>query len=373
MKRKVSIFALILLFVCMLPIALNIPLVQADPGGIGKFLTVEIVGEGYVTAFKVKSGETWDFPPSTTEKVGAGTVLLTAIASEGWDFSQWGGDLTGSENPTNYQTQKYGYVAAVFIQETFTITVTAVGDGDVFLDGEIVSGDVFVEYGATPEFTFDPYDGNYISSVAVNGSCLSSFVSSYTFPPVTTDQTLDVFFSLEGTATVPPGPNVYVHLDPSENIMFSDAGGGGTATVDDLEEIADYPVGTLAAAWIIDVDFTFSGEVLITLQYDPGDLTEDEQKNLRLIRGETLEALRSDVNRDLVVDSTDTSIVAEGKNQPYDPRLDLNNDGEITNADIFIVNENKGTILVDITVGEVNTVHHIIQGITDHFSIFGVH
>jgi len=54
----------------------------------------------------------------------------------------------------------------------------------------------------------------------------------------------------------------------------------------------------------------------------------------------------------------------------YEPYLDLNNDGVITNADIHIVNANKGTILEDITDG-VNTDLNIIYGTTDEFSIFG--
>ncbi len=365
MKRKVSIFALTLLFVCMLPIALNIPLVQADQGGTGKFLTVAIVGEGYVTATKVKSGETWNFYQNNTVKVGAGTILLSAVASEGWEFSQWEGDLDDiSENPTDYQTVKYGYVIAVFVKKTYTITASAVGNGTLDPYGEVT-----VEYGASQTFEFTPGENNHVSAIVVDGVYLSSFAQSYTFFYVTADHTIDVSFSADGTATVPAGSVVTVFLASGAGMTFDDTE-GGVATG---EEETEYPVGTLAVGWEINVTFAFTGGVLVTLQYDPGNLTLEEQLELRLIRGETLEAVRSDVNGDLVVDSTDTSIVAEGKNQPYDPRLDLNNDGEITNADIFIVNENKGTILVDITVGEVNTVHHIIQGITDQFSIFGVH
>ena len=104
MKRKVSLFGLILLLICMLPIGLNIPLVQADAGGTGKFLTIEIVGEGHVKATKVQSGETWDFywaDPPMTEKVGAGTVTLEAFASAGWKFSHWEG--AGSKRLAPFQ------------------------------------------------------------------------------------------------------------------------------------------------------------------------------------------------------------------------------------------------------------------------------
>lgn len=379
-KRRVYIFALTLLLISMLPIALNIPLAQADLQGIGKYLTIEISGEGSVNALKEKSGETWDFPPYETVKVGAGTVLLTATPAQGWDFFEWLGDVEdNSISPTYYKTEKQGIVTAVFVKKLFKITVTTpVGGGNIHLNGVPVSGDIFVEYGATPEFTFVPDEGNYISSVAVNGSTLDSFVSSYMFPPVTADQTLDVYFSQEGTAFVPAGSDVNVFfnpLNPCESMMFIDAGDGGTATVDDLEEMIDYPVGALAAGWIINVDFTGYGDVLITFQYDPGDLTEDEQSELRLIRAETLEALRSDVNKDLVVDGQDVCLVANAVKHPewYDPLCDVNNDGEVTEDDVHMVNENKGAILVDITYGPVDTVNNIIHGITDRFSIFGAH
>jgi len=366
MKRKVSIFALTLLFVCMLPIALNIPLVQADRGGTGKFLTIEIIGEGYVTATKVESGEAWDFyraDPPMTEKVGAGTVELEAFASDGWEFSYWGEDLTGtSENPTNYKTVKYGYVVAVFVQKTFTITASAVGNGAIDPDGEVL-----VEYGASQTFEFTPDGGNHVSAIVVDGIYLSSFAQSYTFYDVTVDHTIDISFSADGTATVPAGNDVTVFLASGAGMTFDNTD-GGTAT----GEEKDYPVGT--AAWDISVTFTFAGEVLVALQYDPTGLSEADQQNLRLIQGDSIEALRSDVNNDLTVDGTDVSIVANAVKQSewYDERFDINNDGFVDEEDIHIVNENKGTILEDIT-DWVNTNLNIIYGTTDHFSIFGVH
>jgi hypothetical protein len=349
----------------MLPVAINIPLAQADAGGTGKFLTVEIIGEGYVKAVKVKPDETWEFywaDPPMSEKVGAGTVLLSAFASEGWEFSHWGGNLTGSENPTDYKTQKYGYVIAVFVKKTYTIFASAVGNGTISPDGEVL-----VEHGANQTFEFSPFVGNHISAIVVDDVYLSSYAQNYTFCNVVADHTIDVYFSADGTAAVPAGPEVTVFLASGAGLTF-DYTDGGVATG---EEETYYPVGALEAVfWDISVTFTFTGEVLVTLEYDDTGLSEIDELNLRLVKAESLEALRSDVNNDLVVDSTDTSIVAEGKNQPYDPRLDLNNDGYITNADIDIVNENKGTILVDITDG-INTDLNVIWGTTDATSIFG--
>ena len=97
-------------------------------------------------------------------------------------------------------------------------------------------------------------------------------------------------------------------------------------------------------------------------------------RGLRLISGETLEALYSDVNGDLIVDGDDVSIVANAVNtnqQPdwYDPHLDINNDGFVDKEDIHVVNSYKGTTLEDIT-DDIDTVHNIIYGTTSHFSVF---
>jgi len=51
--------------------------------------------------------------------------------------------------------------------------------------------------------------------------------------------------------------------------------------------------------------------------------------------------------------------------------LDLNNDGFVDEADIHIVDANKGKILKDIADG-INTDLNIIWGTTGQFSVFGV-
>ncbi len=363
MKGNTSIFALILLLTLMIPITLNSLPVQADAGGTGKFLTIDIVGEGYVIATKVESGETWNFNENGTEKVGAGTVLLEAFASEGWGFSHWGGDLSGIlENPTEYQTVKYGYVVAFFVRETFAITASAIGNGAIDPDGE-----VSVEYGADQTFTFTSDAGHHVSAIVVDGVYLSSFAQNYTFYDVTANHMIEVQFSADGTATVPAGSDVTAFLDAGAGLTFVYTL-GGTATGE--EEY--YPGGV--AAWEISVTFTFTGEANVTLYYDDSGLSLADEENLRLIRGESIEALRSDVNNDLVVDGTDVSIVANAVKQGYwyDPILDINNDGYVNEADVHMVNENKGTILEDITDG-INTDLNMIWGTTDQFSIFGAH
>ena len=354
MKGKVSISALTLLLVCMLPIALNTPLVQADRGGTGKFLTVAIVGEGYVTATKVNSGETWDFywaDPPVTEKVGAGTVELEAFAYEGWEFSHWEGDLAGtSENPTEYKTEKYGYLVAVFEVLTYTIYASADDEGWIEPDGNVT-----VTYGEDVTFTFGPNNASedHVSTILVDypdEPPLGGFLETYTFEHVTEDHSIHVCLDPIGTVSVAAGPGGGYNLDEVVSLTvveYVETEGVilGSSVIDQV------PEGTSIYLYVTAMDPapTITGEgvvfaFLVPEGTDPSTLT--------IVKGDSIQAIYSDVNGDLVVDSTDTSIVAEGKNQPYNPFLDLNNDGVINQTDVWIVNENKGTTLTDVT-GEV--------------------
>ena len=366
MKSKVSIFTLTLLLLCMLPVALSIQLDQADVGGTGKFLTVEITGEGFVTATKVQSGETWNFcwaDPPITEKVGAGTVELEAFAFNGWEFSRWEGDLAGTtENPTDYKTEKYGHVTAVFVQKTVTIAASAVGNGSVD-----PSGDVSVLYGASQTFEFMADAGNHVSAIIVDGVYQPSYSESCTFHDVTANHTIEVHFSPDGTAIVPNGTALHVFFALGARLSFPETS-GGTA----IGEQVYYPFGG-ATAWEISVIFAFAGEVNVTLHYDDTNMSLADELNLRLVRVDSIEAFRSDVNNDLRVDGQDVSMVANAVKQGewYNPLFDINNDTFVDEHDVHIVNSNMDVIFEDITDG-IDTDLNIIWGTTDQFSIFGV-
>jgi len=366
MKSKVSIFTLTLLLLCMLPVALNIQLVQADVGGTGKFLTIKITGEGLVTATKVQSGETWNFcwaDPPITEKVGAGTVELEAFASNGWEFSSWEGDLAGLlKNPTDYKTEKYGNVTAVFVRKTFIIAASVLGNGTVD-----PIGDVPVEFGASQNFEFLPDAGYHISAIVIDGNFSDSFLQSYTFNDVTANHTIEVHFSANETATVPSGTAIHVFFASGARLSFTETG-GGTATGEQVY----YPFGG-ATAWDISVTFVFTDEVNVTLHYNDTGLSLIDEQNLRLLRWDSYEAFRSDVNNDGEVNGQDVSTVANVVKQGewYERVLDVNDDRVVDEHDVHIVNSNVGAVPEDITDG-ISTDLNIIWGTTSLFSIFGV-
>ncbi len=371
--RKSIVSAVLLLVLTFSATAVNTPLVKADVGGVGKFLTIEIVGEGSVTATKVQSGETWEFPPSITEKVGAGTVLLEAKASEGWEFSHWEGDLTGtSVNPTEYKTEKYGYVRAVFVKITFTITAIVAPEAPNGYIETIVDGnptqiwdqlDVTVENGDSQTFSFYPDSGNHVSAIKIDTNNFTDPAPSYTFNDVQKDWTIVVFFSADGEAYVPAGTNVPLALGGSVYVHFESTEGGGIATQAPID-LPPLLVGTSLILWEVSVEVSFGGIVEIGLPYLG---TETIQ---HVFQGDFLDEVYCDVNGDGLVNGDDVSDVANAiksltPNGLYNANYDPNRDGVLDENDVLLVNEYKGTTLQSLNFWvEGNTLY--IE--TDHFS-----
>ena len=107
-------------------------------------LTVDVVGDGVVNL-------------NNTGPYHYGDVVqLTAAPSTGWSFANWGGDLTGSSNPTTIIIDGDKAATATFTQDTYTLTVSIdpLGKGSVNLNN---SGPYY--YGDTVELTANPAIG----------------------------------------------------------------------------------------------------------------------------------------------------------------------------------------------------------------------
>jgi len=130
-------------------------------------LTINVFGNGSVTKD----------PDQPTYTYGT-EVNLTAIADPGWAFSEWSGDLTGSENPTTITMDSDKIVNATttitmdsdkivnatFIQEAYMLTINIFGNGSVSKDPDqpTYTYGTEVNLTATPDlgWTFSEWTGD---------------------------------------------------------------------------------------------------------------------------------------------------------------------------------------------------------------------
>ena len=135
-----------------------------------------------------------------------------------WHFDDGTADVTtkdathtfanpGSYNVSHTATNAGGSsVAYQIITVTgLTINATAGANGAVTPAGETI-----VNYGATPTYTITPNSGYHVVDVLVNGTSVGP-VPIYTFPPVTTNQTISATFTINTytiTASVDAGNGI---------------------------------------------------------------------------------------------------------------------------------------------------------------------
>jgi len=108
-------------------------------------LTTEVEGEGSVT------------PEGTTFHLDGSEVTLTATPGEGWEFVEWQGALTGSENPAMIIMDDQKSVTAVFsrIPVYYTLTVAVTGEGTT----EPAAGEHSVLESTLTDLTATPAEG----------------------------------------------------------------------------------------------------------------------------------------------------------------------------------------------------------------------
>jgi len=89
------------------------------------------------------------------------TVALEAVPDEHRAFTGWSGDLAGSSNPTSLVIDGDKSVTVTFGYVSYTLNVSATGDGSIAVDGtpvELPFSQPYV-YGTTVELTASPDEG----------------------------------------------------------------------------------------------------------------------------------------------------------------------------------------------------------------------
>jgi hypothetical protein len=116
-------------------------------------LTISITGSGTV-----------DKNPDLLDYDEGSSVTLTAAPATGWVFSNWQGDATGTTNPITLSMNADKTIAAVFVEITYSVTVSITGSGIVDKDPDLLNYDEgsSVALTATPEagWVFNNWEGD---------------------------------------------------------------------------------------------------------------------------------------------------------------------------------------------------------------------
>ena len=87
-------------------------------------LNLSIEGEGNVDEAIIKPGVKTDYDSGTV-------VELTANPESEWIFSEWKGDLSGTENPKQITIDRPKEITAVFVKKKYPLTIDLSGSGSV--------------------------------------------------------------------------------------------------------------------------------------------------------------------------------------------------------------------------------------------------
>ncbi len=235
-----------------------------------------------------------------------GTIVqLTAEPADGWNFSNWSGDLTGSNNPASITMTNNKTITAVFIENGYLLTISVVGSGSVSRTPDQVSytGGSSVQLTAAPAdgWTFDSWSGNITgsenpASILINGeiTVTATFIQSndnsggfsggfgggggssgggLAGPGITN---LAVYTNSEGyfnIATIAQSEDGLVQLAIDKGVVAKDKEGQGLKAVS-IKEATETPPPPAKAIFIGQVfDFgpdgaTFTPPVPLTFSYD---------------------------------------------------------------------------------------------------------
>lgn len=130
---------------------------NAGPTSPGSGETGTDDGTTYRLSVEAEPAEGGSVSPSAGELPEGTEIELTATPKEEWVFSEWSGDLGGSENPVTITVDSTIEITAFFERKTYPLSVNVEGQGVVSeqivqqpLDTEYDSGTV-VELTASPE------------------------------------------------------------------------------------------------------------------------------------------------------------------------------------------------------------------------------
>jgi hypothetical protein len=143
-------------------------------------LDVTIVGNGSVSV-----------EPDQAEYDLGQLVTITATADPGWEFSDWEGDITGTQNPVIVTMNADMYLTSIFTElvqvVTYTITTSAGTNGTISPTSATVNA------GDSQTFTITPDTGYQVEDVLVDGISAGQ-VAEYSFSDVKSNHNISASF-----------------------------------------------------------------------------------------------------------------------------------------------------------------------------------
>lgn len=220
-------------------------------------------------------------------------VELTAEAESGWEFSEWRGELSGSENPAQVVIDGETEVTAVFERITYPLTIEIIGEGTVeeeILPAKTTHYEIgtFVQLTAVPQENYLFYE--WSGDIPDNEKSMNPVTVRMNAPKTLTAEFREGF-ELK-TEVVPEGAGV---IEPGSGVFID----GSTVTVQATPEY-----GWRFDRWSGDIsgssnpsDVTMSGDISllghferlaypVTVRSEPANAGQEE---IRVIDGRETE------------------------------------------------------------------------------------
>ena len=186
-----------------------------------KILTVDTEGSGNVTctpegtSFGTRENQ-WYYDAGNT------SVTLEASPDFPWIFTEWSGDVSGTNNTATVSMNENHRVNMVFTRQWGILASAGTG-------GTIApSGNITVAPGSDKTFTVTPEEGYAIEDVRVDGTSQGA-VTSYTFTNVTEDHTMAVSFAAKPTSGPVPSNPTSTPIPPEPTATTTPAPSGTPA------------------------------------------------------------------------------------------------------------------------------------------------
>ncbi len=222
-----------------------------------------------LTIIKVGNGDVTLDPPGGTYSLND-VVQLTANPADGWSFTGWSGDLSGSDNPESVTMDANKTVTVTFTQDEYTLTISYDGSGNGMVtkdpDQETYTYGTVVTLTAVPDgdSEFAGWSGDLTGtelSKDITMDDAKTVVATFNLK----EYTLTVNIVGSGSVSKNPDQATYAHgtvvsLDPEPALGWSFAGWSG-----DLSGSADPESITMDGDKTVTATFTENPPVQYSL------------------------------------------------------------------------------------------------------------